>query len=386
VPHHLIHETANPMSSTRTFPSLLVSILLLIPAEVVAQHPTATYWVYVGAESADVLHLIRFDTERAVVERTIPVGEMPIETEGPHGLRVSADGHYLYMTTGHGIPDGKLWKIETGSDTLVADPILLGRFPATIDLTPDGLYAFIVNFNLHGEHEPSTISVVYTPDLMEVKQTVACTQPHGGRMHPSGTRWYLACVFDDQLVEVDTQTFEVSRRFSVAKGREGSLDNYQPVPSTTSPSCGPTWAQPSVDGSVIFVACNMADQILEIDCSSWTVRRRFTTGRGPYNLDVTPDGKTLIATLKQGGRVQFFDIRSGKSKGVVESSTTVTHGVVASPDSRYAFVSVEGVGAEPGKVDIYDLQTLTRVADVDVAQQAGGIAFWKMEPASGRPK
>lgn len=81
----------------------------------------------------------------------------------------------------------------------------------------------------------------------------------------------------------------------------------------------------------------------------------------------------------QTGRgVQFFDVASGKSHAIVQSSTTTTHGVVISPDSRYAFVSVEGVGAEPGKVDISDLRTFERVADVPVAQQAGGIAFWKM--------
>jgi len=62
----------------------------------------------------------------------------------------------------------------------------------------------------------------------------------------------------------------------------------------------------------------------------------------------------------------------------MKSSTTVTHGTVITPDSRYAFVTSEGVGAEPGKVDIYDLRGLTRVASVDVGQQAGGIAFWKM--------
>ncbi len=52
--------------------------------------------------------------------------------------------------------------------------------------------------------------------------------------------------------------------------------------------------------------------------------------------------------------------------------------MVVSPDSRYAFVSVEGKGAEPGKVDIYDLAKRERVASVAVGQQAGGIAFWKM--------
>jgi len=56
--------------------------------------------------------------------------------------------------------------------------------------------------------------------------------------------------------------------------------------------------------------------------------------------------------------------------------------VVISPDSRYAFVTAEGVGGEPGAVDIVDLETNERVASAEVGQQAGGIAFWKMEATS----
>jgi DNA-binding beta-propeller fold protein YncE len=115
------------------------------------------------------------------------------------------------------------------------------------------------------------------------------------------------------------------------------------------------------------------------------VSRRFASGRGPYNLAASPDGRLLIATLKQGGGIQVFDIPSGRSVLNVKSSTTVTHGVVISSDSRYAFVSNESVGAKPGVVDIYDLQALARVASVEVGQQAGGIAFWKVAPAAASP-
>jgi len=31
---------------------------------------------------------------------------------------------------------------------------------------------------------------------------------------------------------------------------------------------------------------------------------------------------------------------------------------------------------------VYDLRALARAASVDVGQQAGGIAFWKTEPAT----
>ena len=149
-------------------------------------------------------------------------------------------------------------------------------------------------------------------------------------------------------------------------------------------SCSPTWAQPSHDGSRVYVACNKLDEIVEIDQAKWAVSRRFKTGRGPYNLAVTPDGRLLVATLKQGGAVQVFDLATGQSVMQAPSSIKVTHGVVITPDSRYAFVSNEGVGAQQGKVDVYDLQALKRVASVDVGQQAGGIAFWKMEPAGRR--
>jgi DNA-binding beta-propeller fold protein YncE len=324
-----------------------------------------------------------------MVEKTIRVGESPTEMEGPHGLQISQDGKYLHMTTGHGSPDGKYWKYELGSDTLVGKGIFLGYFPASIDVTPDGLYAFVVNFNLHGEMVPSTVSVVYTPTNTEVAQTTTCTMPHGSRVNAQGTKQYSTCMMDDQLVEIDTRTFAVSRRFGVAKGKEGPIvdehaghvaagEKHKMPPA----SCSPTWAQPSASGDKIYVACNKADEILEIDSATWAVTRRFATGRGPYNLAVSPDGKFLIATLKQGAGVQVFDLATGQSVMNTKSSTTVTHGVVVSPDSRYAFVSNESVGAKPGVVDVYDLRTMTRVASVDVGQQAGGIAFWKMEAAA----
>jgi DNA-binding beta-propeller fold protein YncE len=359
---------------------------------------TANYYVYVGAESADLMHRVRFGPDGAAVDRSIPVGEMAVENEGPHGFATSPDGRFIYMTTGHGVPDGKLWKFEAGSDTLVAEPILLGWFPATMDLTPDGLYALIANFNLHGEMVPSTVSVVYTPDMIEVDQIETCVMPHGLRMAPDGLYAYSNCMMNDLMVEIDTRTFEVSRRFSVAVGAEGpaedamgqgmdheGMDHSQMGAMgggmSMTPSCSPTWAEPSVDGTRVYVACNKGDRILEIDRNSWSLLRTFETGRGPYNLDVTPDGRLLVASLKQGAGVEFFDLESGRSVGKVGSTTTVTHGVVVSPDSRLAFVSVEGVGAEPGKVDIFDLTTFERVGSVEVGQQAGGITFWKMEPA-----
>ena len=347
-----------------------------------AGRPTASYWVYVGAESADQIHRVRFGPDGTVVEKSIVIGEIPVEMEGPHGLQITRDGKWLLMTTGHGTPDGKIWKFELGPDTVVGPSIHLGKFPASLDVTPDGLYAFPVNFNLHGDMVPSSVSVVYTPDMVEVKQITTCTMPHGSRIDPQGLHIYSACMMDDQLVEIDTRSFEVSRRFSVAQNAEQPLAKddigHHAHGMKHTPSCSPTWAVPAHDGSRIYVACNKSDEILEIATADWKLLRKFKTGRGPYNLAVTPDGKTLVATLKQSGNVEFFDLAAGQSVATAPTSNKVTHGVVITPDSKYAFISSEGIGAQPGKVDVFDLATRQKVGTADVGQQAGGIAFWRM--------
>lgn len=355
------------------------------PAATAPPPPARTYWVYVGAESADLVQRVRFGPDGAAVDRTLSVGQSPVELEGPHGLAISRDGQWLHMTTGHGSPDGKYWRYALPADTLASPGIFLGNFPASIDVTPDGLYAFIANFNLHGAMVQSSVSVVYTPTSTEVARIPTCTMPHGSRVDPSGTRQYSTCMMDDQLVEIDARTFVVARRFGLGTGHEGPIPAdwtpHQHAAGTAMPpaTCSPTWAQPSADGRKVYVTCNKRDEILEVDRDGWTVTRRFPTGRGPYNLGVTPDGRLLVASLKQGGAVQVLDLATGQSVLQLKSGTTVTHGVAISPDSRYAFVSSEGVGAAPGKVDIYDLRALGRAASVDVGQQAGGIAFWKME-------
>ena len=51
-----------------------------------------------------------------------------------------------------------------------------------------------------------------------------------------------------------------------------------------------------------------------------------------------------------------------------------------SSDSRFGFVSSEGIGGESGTVDVFDMETNELVATVEVGLQAGGIVFWRVEP------
>ena len=122
--------------------------------------PAPDYLVWVASEATDRIALVRFNAASgARVEREFTIGLLPTDPDGPHGLAVSPDGRYLFITTAHGQPFGFLWKIDAATGR-VAGRVELGYFPATLQLTPDGAYAYVVNFNLHGDMVPSSVSVV----------------------------------------------------------------------------------------------------------------------------------------------------------------------------------------------------------------------------------
>ena len=357
------------------------------------QAPVADYLVFVASEGNDRISLVRFGPGGTSVERVSKIGRNPTEPVGPHGIAVSPDKRYYYVSTAHGFPNGELWKFSTVGDSLKGT-VTLGMFPATLQVSPDGLYAYVVNFNLYGEMKPSSVSVVYVDGMAEVARITTCTMPHGSRLNRQGTKHYSACMMDDALVEIDTRTMAISRHFMLRKGNErgeagglagsGSHAGHgMETPKPADVSCSPTWAQPSADGSKVYVACNKTSDVVEIDATSWTMTRRFRMGPGVYNLAATHDGRLLVGTNKRGQSVSVVDLATGKEIALLATKRKVASGVVISPDDRYAFVSVEGIGSEPGTVEVIDLRALRTVATIDVGQQAGGIDFWKtVSPAA----
>ena len=348
--------------------------------------PRATYLVFVASEGNDHIALVRWGPNGASVERDHRIGINPTELLGPHGLAVSPDGKFYYVTTAHGTPYGAVWKYTADRDSLVGKA-QLGAFPATLQVSPDGAYVYAVNFNLYGDPVQSSVSIVYGDQMVEVTRVPTCIMPHGSRLNPQGTKHYSACMMNDALVEIDTRKFAVSRNFHLGKGKEEGftgavMSGVQMAGHEMGGhdiTCSPTWAQPSSDGTRVFVACNKSNEIVEIDVDSWKMTRRIPAGDGVYNLAASHDGKLLLGTNKRGQSVSIIDIASGKEVARIPTTRRVASGITLSSDDRYAFASIEGVGSQPGTVDIIDLKSMTRVASVDVGQQAGGIDFWKVE-------
>ena len=395
----------------------MLSLLAFAPLSGVvnAQGPTNNYWVYVASESEDEVSLIRFGSGGLEVEKTIGVGIWPTEIEGPHGIRVSPDGRYWYMSLAHGNPFGAIYKYRTGTDELV-ESVEVGMFPATLDIAQSTGLLYVVNFDLHGEMKPSTISVVETRSMLEVAEIEVGIMPHSSRLNRAGDRQYSVMMMTDELVEVDAFKFQVSRRLPLSDaarrnaggmsdemrpghdmadmpemGENGAVGEEKPgeampgkegmggVDMSMTATAKPTWSQPDPNGKFVYVAANGINEILEVDLEKWEIARTFNTAAGPYNIDITPDGRLLVVSYKGDGSTGVWNLEDGEEIARIENSRSVTHGVVISPDSRYAFVSVEGVGGEPGALDVIDLKTLKLADSVDIGKQASGISFWKMQ-------
>lgn len=359
---------------------LAVSLFFVLSCLLTAPWVSAAqpYYVYVASESADEVALVAFDGQKARAVETVEVGRFPTEMEGPHGLTVSPDGKYWFVSVAHGQPFGQLYKYRTRTNELVGET-QLGMFPASMEIAPASGLLYVVNFNLHGDPKPSTVSVV-DPNAMEVVTEIPTgVMPHGSRISPDGTRQYHVSMMTDELVEVNTLTQEVSRRLNVAAGSTAQVPTKASWKVGTPPSAKPTWADPHPQKPLVYVANNGADEVVEVNTKTWTVTRRFKTGAGPYNLEVTNDGQKLVVSYKGSGETGVWELSSGQELARIPNSRLVTHGVATSPDSRYAFISVEGKGGEPGAVDVISLNALKRVATAEVGQQAGGITFWKAE-------
>jgi DNA-binding beta-propeller fold protein YncE len=177
---------------------------------------------------------------------------------------------------------------------------------------------------------------------------------------------YSVAMMSGTLVEIDAATLQVTR----------TLETGPDQPK-------PTWVQPHPSKPLAYIANNGADEVVEVSLEDWAITRRFSTASGtkPYNLDVSPDGTQLVVTYKGSGETGIWNLETGTETAVIGNTRRVTHGVVITPDGRYALVTAEGIGGEPGAVDVIDLQTKERVASAETGKQAGGIAFWKMEPA-----
>ena len=325
------------------------------------------YRILVASESGDMVTQLTWDGTTLKTVKVVPVGIMPADIDGAHNVTVSPDGKYWYVTIAHGTPHGTLWKMAAGSDSVVAKaPVEM--FPTTISLTPDGDLAFVANSDFHGDHpRVNVVTVVQTATMAPLANLKACDMPHGVKVNHAGTLIYVSCMNSDEILEIDRQSFRIQRRHKTGDG------------SHTAPGaahdCSPTFVSVSPDDRRLYVACNHGNTLQVLDAATLDLVKEIPTGAGAYNVEPSPDGRWVIVTNKKAQSISLVDAKLLAEVARIPTSKQLPHGVAYAPGGRWAFVSVESIGADPGAVDVIDLWTLARVASIAVPRQPTGIAI-----------
>jgi len=348
----------------------------------VAAGGTPGYRILVSSESGDIVSQLTWDGVALKTVKVVPVGIMPADIDGPHNVTVSPDGKYWYVTIAHGTPYGSLWKMAVDGDTLVGKaPVEM--FPTTISLTPDGELAFVANSDFHGDHpRMNVVSIVYTPQMITLTNLPACDMPHGVKVNHAGTKVYVTCMNSDEVLEIDRPSLAITRRHRTG---EGMLPQAMPMKmghggpqaagAAVHDACMPTFVSVSPDDARLYVACNHSDELMVLDARTLELVKAIPTGHGAYNVEPSPDGRWVIATNKKDQSVSLIDAATLTDVARIPTTKPFPHGVAYAPDGRYAFVSQESKGVDPGAVNVIDLQTKTSVASIAVPLQPTGITI-----------
>src|SRR5205807_4465477 len=231
--------------------------------------------------------------------KTVPVGIMPVDIDGPHNVTVSPDGKSYYVTIAHGTPYGSLWKMSVEADTLLGRaPVEM--FPTTISITPDGDLAFVANSDFYGDHpRTNVVSVIYTPQMVPLTSIAACDMPHGVKVNHAGTRVYVSCMNSDEILEIDRQSLAITRRHRTGVGMLMMNHSMAPAPggaragvpgggdrdvALIHDACSPTFVSVSPDDRRLYVACNHSNALMVLDAGTLELVKQVETGHGAYNV------------------------------------------------------------------------------------------------------
>jgi YVTN family beta-propeller protein len=273
---------------------------------------------YVGNFKDNTVSVI--DTAAGKVVATIPVAA------GPHGMGISADGRWLYVTS-----DGSstLSVIDTATDR-VARTIEVGKTPNGVALTPDGRLLLVA---VYGEDRIAFVDTA----TQAVAGTVAVAKPHTVSIRPDGRVAYVTMQEPGHfaLAVVDLTTRTVIRTIALDKtprelefGHDGKavyfteagvsavevLDpaSYKIVAEI------PTGASPHYvnffRGTTLgMVVVQGPGELLLFDPVKNKPVRRIVVGRQPHWAALLGDGKTAYVTNEGSNDVSVVDLASGKT-------------------------------------------------------------------------
>lgn len=253
-----------------------------------------------------------------------------------------------------------------------------GPSPHEVAVTSDGETAVITNYGNQGL-PGSTLTVIDVPSLSVVKtiSTGVHGRPHGIAYLPGDSLVAVTSESGGVVLIVDIENEEVVRTIET-KGRASHMLSADPsgrhvyttnilsgtishIDAMEGTNKGVIEVAPMVeglavspDGGHVWVGSNARKTVNIVDVQQGVVVDSLSGFGFPYRMAVTPDGRHTLISDPVTGEVRVVDAQSFKElkrvtfPGIEPVATAEIQGSVApegmviSPDSRFAYISLQG--------------------------------------------
>jgi YVTN family beta-propeller protein len=205
----------------------------------------------------------------------------------PHGIAVTPDGRYAYLTSRN--PEKKKKSTSSGDYPVSVVAVDTGKIVATIDvggeshharMSPDGKRVYVTVPSVEG------VVVIDTTTNKVLKTIETGFKANSTATSPDGRFVYVVNKGDDTLSVINGQTLEVIKSTEVGKG--------------------PDHLAVSPDGAFIYLTATFANEIWALRTDSLEVIGRIPVGQGPHGIAVSSDGKQLFIASRGDATFSVF--------------------------------------------------------------------------------
>jgi YVTN family beta-propeller protein len=262
-----------------------------------------------------------------------------------------------------------------------------GEGPHEVAASHDGRWAVVTNYGVRGK--PGSTITVIDVDRVAVARTIDLKdyqRPHGAAFFPGDTMLVVTSEVSKALLVIDFRTGAVVQTLPTngrathmlgvsAKGDRIVTSNIADntisvfgIADMGGPSVFHVGRQPegiaiAPDGNTAWVGSNRDSLVVVVDTHSGAA---LDTIRGfglPYRKAVSADGKRAVVTDPVNANVRVFDVASRKQRFSIPISrdslvdkpevpgSPSPEGIVLSPDSRWAFVTLFSLWFRHGRRD-----------------------------------
>jgi DNA-binding beta-propeller fold protein YncE len=332
----------------------------------------------------------------------VPVGDLPVELEGPHHLATSPDGNFIYYNLSNYVPGtgsgphgahgtgtvpGSLVKLDARTQEKLAE-VIVDRSPGDVILSRDGRWAFVTHYDLLRVQTAATtpgapvqasysdLAIIDTSSMTRIKMFPICATAHGEALRePTEDLLYVTCAMSDELVVVDVHdkpNAKVTARVSVGP-TPGSLGapNYWPYALTVSPKDGTVWISDNKSADVrIFDPTTMQMDGRSIYVNGIAMFGSFDQSGDTYYVPHQGDDRVTA--------IRTADL-STRELPLPPTDCINAHALVMAPDFATALVVCEGMHttlpATPGSIAFLDVASFSVRGSVAVGLFPDGLAY-----------